>query len=194
MRLKTEKPSKATKHSLLQAITLPDSQGNCIPSPNQPLAKLDHKRKQLDEPRIDPKEAAAIEEVACDFHGRPDAHFPHVMQQLYRCFSYWQDYHTKMPYLLMPTGKVESRLSDHPFVSGVLDMFEFQMDVGIIMKNVFDQRHSTIWLQCHMSICRHSIRWATTASVMHYTFITMPRRSSTLRIKVLKPASIKSLG
>ncbi|KAL3938549.1 MAG: hypothetical protein SGBAC_006569, partial [Bacillariaceae sp.] len=45
-----------------------------------------------------------------------------------------------MPYLLMPTGKVESKLSDHPFVSGVLDMFEFQMDVGIIMKSVFDPK------------------------------------------------------
>jgi len=38
----------------------------------------------------------------------------------------------------MPTGKVEGKLSTHPFVSGVLDMFEFTMDVGLIMKSVFE--------------------------------------------------------
>ncbi|CAJ1951904.1 unnamed protein product [Cylindrotheca closterium] len=140
VRAKVNRTENATINAVLQDAILSDSRGRCIPGPNQPLAKLHHTRNPLDEPRIDPSEAAAVREVACDFHGRSDAHFPHAMQQLYRCFSYWQDYHTKVPYLLMPTGKVEQKLSNQPFIAGMLDMFEYQMDVGIIMKDIFNPK------------------------------------------------------
>ena len=112
----------------------------CTPDPNQPLAILHHTRKQLDAPRITPQNATAIDEIVCDYHGQPDAHFPHVMQQLYRCFSYFQDYPTKSKYLLVPSHKVKYKLGSHSFVSGVMNILEEQMSVEIRTKQELDQQ------------------------------------------------------
>ena len=109
-----------------------DSEGNCIPTPNQPLYKLYHVTKRVDDPRIDPEELPFVQEVACQIAVKANVHFPHAMQQLYRCFSYWLDYDTKEPFLLLPDAKVFEKLwKRNPFVVGMLELFEEQLEVEI---------------------------------------------------------------
>lgn len=123
------------------AGALRDSQGNCIPTPHyQPMAKLSHTTKRMDEPRINPDTAWKVLEVACSFHAAPNVHFPHAMQQLYRCFTYWLDYDTKEPFLLLPDVKVGRKLRAHPFIGGMIQIFEEQMEVEINHKTFYSQK------------------------------------------------------
>lgn len=129
----TNKTHTFSNHSTLNEtiVGLRDSQGNCIPSPHQPLAKLYHVRKRIDDPRIDLGEAWKVIEVACYFVCKANVHFPHAMQQIYRCFSYWLDYDSREPFLLLPGAKVEKNLRAHPFIGGMMEIFDKQLEVEV---------------------------------------------------------------
>lgn len=116
--------------------TVSASQEKCTP----PLAKLSHCRNRLDDPRIGTVEAEKIIQVACEFQGTPDIRFPHAMQQLYRCFSYWQDYQTMQHYMLIPDEEVDKKLRVHPFISGMMELFQEQVEVDFYLNNVFGQK------------------------------------------------------
>ncbi|CAJ1951902.1 unnamed protein product [Cylindrotheca closterium] len=111
----------------------------CFPNPNQPLAKFSHSRNELDLPRNDPDDDKYVRHVLCDYYGKNDAHFLHVMQQLYRCFSFWRDYPNKQAILLLPDAKVETKLLSHSFTKGIMQIFGSQMGLEMIMKSWFQE-------------------------------------------------------
>ena len=64
--------------------------------------------------------------AACEFRTAPYSdHLPHTMQQLYRCFSWWQANPNKIPVLIMkdiPRGFVQD------YVQAMQDVFHIQLD------------------------------------------------------------------
>lgn len=102
-----------------QSISLsdePDMPGNnesltsCIPQPNQPLAKVRIRVHADDDDQleVDGKKKSKIKRAVCEFicHGR-QVHFPHAMQQLYRCYSLWMDHPQAKAILLVSDEEIQ---------------------------------------------------------------------------------------
>eukprot|EP00526_Cylindrotheca_closterium_P001200 CAMPEP_0113621340 /NCGR_PEP_ID=MMETSP0017_2-20120614/10902_1 /TAXON_ID=2856 /ORGANISM="Cylindrotheca closterium" /LENGTH=372 /DNA_ID=CAMNT_0000531077 /DNA_START=106 /DNA_END=1224 /DNA_ORIENTATION=- /assembly_acc=CAM_ASM_000147 len=82
-------------------------------------------------------------EVVCEFDkDRPSAmHFPHAMQQLYGCFSLWQEYPNNRPILLV-SGQVEKKLKRNRFLAGIFQLFQSQLEVDVLSKKKYTEgRH-----------------------------------------------------
>jgi hypothetical protein len=78
-------------------------------------------------------------------------HFPHVMQHLYACYSYWLDNPSKIP-VIFPLGisriGLERRHSKNAFLKGFMEILESQLGVHIlygveIEDWMLDRNHTT---------------------------------------------------
>lgn len=163
VRIRGDSSNNRTFTTTIEALNTTVDPPKCSP----PLAKLSYYRKRLDEPRIDLGTAEKMKQVACEFLGKSDIEFPQAMQQLYRCFSYFQDYHTIEPFLLLPDAKVENKLRSHPFISGMMEIFEEQMEVETHQKTAFTEealsrlrKAHTVDIQTFNGIGNFSIRHA----------------------------------
>lgn len=89
------------------------------------LQRINHRQLkttyELDEflegPGLEP-ENKGDQRVACKFiKDDHTPHFPHAMQQIYRCFSWWNAHSNKDPYLIMPSQQP----IDTEFFKGVIE-------------------------------------------------------------------------
>jgi hypothetical protein len=80
----------------------------------------------------------------CEFQDRKYAtHFAHAMQQLYGCWSYWQDnLPTLTPVLLIPP-KVWRKLKKNAFVSGFLESLQATIHLQIMGRRQFLEMTTT---------------------------------------------------
>jgi Glycosyltransferase 61 len=111
----------------------------CDPMPSQPLRKVTS-FPQYQNPSTFWNRTGYEDDVAvCELSLQPrsTAHFPHVMQQLYACFSYWQGYPTRQPILLttMPSKVARSKLSRNPFLDGFLHAMETQGGLQLMSRD-----------------------------------------------------------
>ena len=79
-------------------------------------------------------------------HQQEVNHFPHVMQHLYMCYTFWQNNPSKIPvlYLKKPRGKEKmSRIfSQNPFLNGFVELLTSQLNMKI-----FAHGEVAHWLQ-----------------------------------------------
>lgn len=68
-------------------------------------------------------------------HQQEVHHFPHVMQHLYMCYTFWQNNPSKLPilYLKKPRGKEKMNriFSQNPFLNGFVELLTSQLNVQI---------------------------------------------------------------
>ena len=68
-------------------------------------------------------------------HQQEVHHFPHVMQHLYMCYTFWQNNPTKLPvlYLKKPRGKEKMNriFTQNPFLNGFVELLTSQLNVQI---------------------------------------------------------------
>ncbi|CAJ1963805.1 unnamed protein product [Cylindrotheca closterium] len=121
--------SSTTTSSNTTTTTTTSSSSSCILQPNNPMTKVTH-------PIPDPPPVVeeGIEEVFCRMHENIQRHFPHAMQQLYRCYSMWRDYPKAKPYLTVPDSDWQQWLYRHPFLNGLMAVFHKQMHMSTIVE------------------------------------------------------------
>lgn len=127
-------------HSPLE--TLGNRRKQCNPGPNQPIERVLSFPNYFNASSYwNFSSSKDNTEVVCEFNkDRPSAlHFPHAMQQLYGCFSLWQEYPDNRPILLI-SGQVEKKLKRNPFLAGVFQLFQSQLKVDILSKKEFTER------------------------------------------------------
>ena len=136
-------------------VQVKQAKTNCTRLPYQPLEKVEtfrnylfyRDRTQLSTVTGDFDSPLAI----CRLDMRAEAgwmvHFPHVMQHLYTCYSFWMDNPSKLP-VMLPVGKskwtVARRHSQNPFLKGFVEILESELGVQI-----FDQTELDEWLLKH---------------------------------------------
>lgn len=111
-------------------------------SSQHPLLKVtsfpDYQNVSMFWRRIGDDEKLAV----CDlsFHRGTSTHFPHVMQKLYACFSYWKEHTTRQPILLtsMPSEAATSKLNRNPFLNGFLHVMRAQLGVKVMCRDELD--------------------------------------------------------
>jgi Glycosyltransferase 61 len=64
-------------------------------------------------------------------HKLNSLHFPHAMEQLYACFSWWQSHPTKESIMLIPR-RIERHLYKIPFLNGFLRALQDTFQVSIV--------------------------------------------------------------
>lgn len=125
--------------------------GECTVDPSQNMTRLDafdhyanssHLYVNVGNIGIDQKNNGTKEQqqqqqqyAICEFQDRAYAtHFAHAMQQLYGCWSYWQqdNMSTLTPVLLMPP-KAWHKLKKNAFISGFLESLQATIHLQIIM-------------------------------------------------------------
>ncbi len=83
-------------------------------------------------------------------HQQEVNHFPHVMQHLYMCYTFWQNNPSKIPvlYLKKPRGKEKmSRIfSQNPFLKGFVELLASQLNMRI-----FTHGEVMSWLETNMT-------------------------------------------
>lgn len=100
----------------------------CVLQPNQPLTKLPYEVEERP-----PSNQKGISHAFCRFH-EGNSHFPHAMQQIYRCYSLWRDYPRAKPILIIPTQEYLRELYLHPFTKEILTVFHVQMNMSAILE------------------------------------------------------------
>lgn len=115
---------------------------NCDPGPHQPMSRVNSfpNYANYSDYWADVKDYPNHLSVVCEFNSllTSATHFPHAMQQLYGCFSYWQAYPNNKPVLLL-SNKLQRTLRKNPFVGGILHAFEAQLHVEVTDKESFVQ-------------------------------------------------------
>eukprot|EP00980_Cylindrotheca_fusiformis_P019906 scaffold7017_cov134-Cylindrotheca_fusiformis.AAC.1 len=121
------------------------SRQHCHPSPHQPMLRVDvfENYANSSDYWTDLKQYPESLPVVCEFNDMLTSatHFPHAMQQLYGCFSYWQEYPTNTPVLLL-SDKVQRKLRKNPFLKGVLQVFQSQLQVEITSNGSFSAHNN----------------------------------------------------
>jgi Glycosyltransferase 61 len=91
--------------------------------------------------------------VVCRLHPVGKSHFPHVMQQLYGCYSYWQEkiHETiqpkRTPVLLVPPV-MRGKLEHNPFLKGFIEVMTSQLGVKVIIDDG-GQNHLDTIMESH---------------------------------------------
>ena len=161
-RLSTLPPFLPQKNSSkFRPVTSLASRAECVPSPYQPLVWADDSNLVHDyttetskywnitiSSRTTTNDDTTVMAV-CEFLLKNHAnHFAHTLQQLYGCFSYWQDYadknknETTQPILLVSHERLQT-MNQNPFLSGFLQVMQSQLRLQIMGKRQFlEQNHN----------------------------------------------------
>lgn len=112
----------------------------CIPGPSQPLEQVSSFPNYANASSYW-NHSSSKEEVVCEFNkDQPSVtHFPHTMQQLYGCFSLWQEYPSNQPILLV-SKQVEKKLKRNHFLNGIFQIFQSQLKVEVLSKKEYVER------------------------------------------------------
>lgn len=113
------------------------SRRQCTPGPNQPMERV-HLFPNYANASSYWTHPSSNKEVVCEFNkDRQSAmHFPHAMQQLYGCFSLWQEYPDNRPVLLL-SAQVEKKLKRNQFLKGIFQIFQSQLKVDVLAKKAY---------------------------------------------------------
>jgi hypothetical protein len=140
---KFSKPSGRTEaqSDKFRPATNLKSREQCKPDPHQPIAKMKYdgimnhfSNTSRFWTALPGNDLPAI----CEFNSLAphSSHFPHAMQQLYGCFSYWQDYPKKESVLFLPTN-LPKKFKQNPFLKGFLQVLRSQLKLKIVDKESF---------------------------------------------------------
>lgn len=142
-------PFNNSPPSNFQPIASLASRKNCEPDPNQPRSPNIYSFKNYENAssfwmHLDDKSTDDLP-VVCEFDDTQTAstHFPHTMQQLYGCFSYWQEYPQRQAILLL-NKKTKKKLERNQFLKGFLQLLKTQIPVDIIDKQEFEQKNYSV--------------------------------------------------
>jgi hypothetical protein len=132
------------------------SEKKCDAIPSQPLKTIASFRNyehienltELTSIHGDSETPLAICKYVEEKHTR---HFPHVMQHLYMCYSFWLDNPSRVPVLYHTLGrngkeKMIQFFSKNPFLEGFTDVLISQLEVEI-----FDYNEIIDWLKANMT-------------------------------------------
>lgn len=114
----------------------------CIPGPSQPLQKVESFPYYQNSSNFWKPVSEAEKLVVCELPLGPSttSHLPHVMQRLYACFSYWQDYPTRQPILLIsePFEVAHAKLNQTRFLGGFLHAMRIHRGVRWMSRDELD--------------------------------------------------------
>ncbi|KAG7369066.1 DUF563 domain containing protein [Nitzschia inconspicua] len=154
----------------------------CDPSPNQPLVK------GISFPQYENASAYFSRDfpgdknmmfpthsfVMCRVHPVGKSHFPHVMQQLYGCYSYWQEnLHDKsqlekIPILQVPAN-MRGKLERNPFLTGFLQVMTKQLGVKVIVDDGRNQAEAIMEIYCNTTTTKSNQTFNPTTA--NFTFV-----------------------
>ncbi len=114
---------------------------DCTPDPHQPL----HKVPGLFENYINISKqvySSALKPLVCQFQtDQPySKHFAHAMQQLYGCYSFYQE-HSGITRILVLSEKLKSHFDTNAFLKGYLQFLVEQMKVVIQSPHSIDEQY-----------------------------------------------------
>mmetsp|Transcript_33078 Transcript_33078/g.79938 ORF Transcript_33078/g.79938 Transcript_33078/m.79938 type:complete len:385 (+) Transcript_33078:80-1234(+) len=115
-----------------------DRNDTCIEQPNLPLSRGHFFSSDIDYANLT-KITADSSEAICMYDRTQDGFFPHAMQQLYGCFSFWREFPTKQP-ILVVYYVARGRLLKQRFTRGVLEMLQSQMSLEIVNSKWLERR------------------------------------------------------
>ena len=137
--------------SNFRPVTSLASRSNCKPFSNQPLVKVDSFTGFTDASSTFWDDNDVLSRSGhtkdpfvsvCEFLTSKDhsTHFAHTMQQLYGCFSYWQEpKYSDTRHILVLSSKIQKKIQKNPFVNGFLEVLTSQIHLEIMTKHHFLQ-------------------------------------------------------
>lgn len=129
------------QHVAVARLDINDREGNniCIPQPNLPLSRGNFIFSDIDYANLTGIDTDSSEAI-CMYDRTQDGHFPHAMQQLYGCFSFWCEFPTKQP-ILAVYYLARGRLFKQKLTRSVLEMFQSQMSLEIVNNKWLEKRN-----------------------------------------------------
>jgi hypothetical protein len=123
---------------------------DCTPGPHQPLHKVsDLFENYANATRFFNLSSATttrFEPLVCEFKidQAYSKHFAHSMQQLYGCYSFYQQHHQYQhdrPKVLLLSSKTKSQFGSNSFLSGYLQVLQDEMGVQILSRKAFHETY-----------------------------------------------------
>jgi hypothetical protein len=118
--------------------------GECIPSPNQPLRKVTSFPYYEDPTKFWNNNNLPLLLAVCKLNmmgnttSTSSTHFPHMMQQLYGCYTYWKENPSRIPvlYTISRLSKESTmlKLEENAFLKGFLQVMTSQLKVIIMTR------------------------------------------------------------
>jgi len=116
---------------------------NCNPLPSKPLKTVRSFRQfkpcmnitQLTITKDDFETPLAVCELYHPYPGSKEffTHFPHTMQALYMCYTYWQNNPSRIPVLYpYEKNRAMKAFRNNPFLKGIIESMESQMNLKIL--------------------------------------------------------------
>lgn len=144
----TSLPLKNSSSPSFKVVTSLDNRRKCQPDPNQPRSKVEVFPNYANASRFWNDQDKSFEKtpnVVCEFDDMQTAstHFAHSMQQLYGCFSYWQEYSKGRPILIL-NAKTKKKLERNAFLKGFFSLLKSRINLEIMDKPSWENKNSSV--------------------------------------------------